>query len=44
MARGYLDLYADRLARCPYAPDLAAPDLASPFASGDNPGVFAQIA
>ena len=24
MARGYLDLYADRLARCPYAPDLAS--------------------
>ena len=23
MARGYLDLYADRLAQCPYAPDLA---------------------
>ncbi|HEY7851936.1 MAG TPA: glycosyltransferase family 4 protein [Caulobacteraceae bacterium] len=23
MARGYLDLYADRLARCPYAPELA---------------------
>jgi glycosyltransferase involved in cell wall biosynthesis len=31
MARSYLDLYADRLARCPYAPDLApaAPDLAA---------------
>jgi glycosyltransferase involved in cell wall biosynthesis len=25
MARRYLDLYADRLARCPYAPDLATP-------------------
>jgi glycosyltransferase involved in cell wall biosynthesis len=24
MARAYLDLYADRLARCPYAPDLVA--------------------
>ncbi|HXV01491.1 MAG TPA: glycosyltransferase family 4 protein [Caulobacteraceae bacterium] len=24
MARGYLDLYADRLARCPYAPELAS--------------------
>ena len=24
MARGYLDLYADRLARSPYAPDLAS--------------------
>ncbi len=23
MARGYLDLYADRLAQCPYAPELA---------------------
>ncbi|MGA0602661.1 glycosyltransferase family 4 protein [Caulobacter sp. KR2-114] len=28
MARGYLDLYADRLAQCPFAPDLAAdPDV-----------------
>lgn len=49
MARGYLDLYADRLARCPYAPDLAPPafgsaDLASPFTAGDNPEVLAQIA
>ncbi|HWA59823.1 MAG TPA: glycosyltransferase family 4 protein [Caulobacteraceae bacterium] len=25
MARAYLDLYADRLARCPFAPDLAVP-------------------
>jgi glycosyltransferase involved in cell wall biosynthesis len=24
MARGYLDLYADRLAQCPFAPDLTA--------------------
>ncbi|MFO1014683.1 MAG: glycosyltransferase family 4 protein [Caulobacteraceae bacterium] len=37
MARGYLDLYADRLARCPFAPELAPDDEAfeprAPFAS-----------
>ena len=26
MARGYLDLYADRLAQCPFAPELATED------------------
>jgi glycosyltransferase involved in cell wall biosynthesis len=46
MARGYLDLYADRLARQPYAADLAPPTsaLASGSPSGENPGVVAQIA
>ncbi len=39
MARGYLDLYADRLARCTYAPDLA-PD----YSAGDKPKMFAQLA
>ena len=39
MARGYLDLYADRLARCPYAPDLV-----TGASTGDKPEVFAQIA
>lgn len=37
MARGYLDLYADRLARCPFAPDLVPDedfeDARAPFAS-----------
>jgi glycosyltransferase involved in cell wall biosynthesis len=28
MARGYLDLYADRLAQCPFAPELAADETA----------------
>jgi len=48
MARGYLDLYADRLARYPYAPDLApstlSGDLASALPSSDTVDVFAQIA
>jgi glycosyltransferase involved in cell wall biosynthesis len=46
MARGYLDLYADRLARHPYAADLApaAPPLASLPSSGEKPGAIAQIA
>jgi hypothetical protein len=39
MARGYLDLYADRLARSPYAPELA-----SPRASADKQDTFANIA
>jgi glycosyltransferase involved in cell wall biosynthesis len=39
MARGYLDLYADRLARCPYAPELAFD--AEP---ADIPQAHAQIA
>ena len=46
MARGYLDLYADRLARQPYAPDLAPSGsaLASGGHSGEDTGVFANIA
>jgi glycosyltransferase involved in cell wall biosynthesis len=48
MARGYLDLYADRLARYPYAPDLAPSalggDLASALPASDTVDVFAQIA
>ncbi len=46
MARGYLDLYADRLARQPYGADLAssATPLASVSSSGEKPGVAAQSA
>ncbi len=46
MARGYLDLYADRLARQPYAPDLAtsASAIAPAGASGEKLGVAANIA
>jgi len=46
MARGYLDLYADRLARQPYAPDLAPPSstIASNGSSGEKPGVIAHSA
>ncbi|MEO8811561.1 MAG: glycosyltransferase family 4 protein [Caulobacteraceae bacterium] len=39
MARAYLDLYADRLARCPYAPELASGE-----DEAEKPDVFAQIA
>ncbi len=45
MARGYLDLYADRLARNPYGGDLAAPlPIASAIGSGQNSGVIAEMA
>ena len=46
MARGYLDLYADRLARHPYAADLAPPTsaIASTLSPGEKPGVIANIA
>ena len=39
MARGYLDLYADRLARLPYAPELA-----SNQPEADKAPAFAQSA
>ncbi|HZZ35628.1 MAG TPA: glycosyltransferase family 4 protein [Caulobacteraceae bacterium] len=39
MARAYLDLYADRLARCTFAPDLVLAD-----EEGENRQVLAQIA
>ncbi len=39
MARGYLDLYADRLAHCAYAPDLALER-----GKGEKPPVLANIA
>lgn len=39
MARAYLDLYADRLARCAYAPELASAEEPS-----DNPRTLARIA
>jgi glycosyltransferase involved in cell wall biosynthesis len=46
MARGYLDLYADRLARAPFAPapaaEAAAPDAAEPGA--ETPTALAGIA
>ncbi len=38
MARGYLDLYADRLAHCPFAPDLAIDG------GVDDPEAHAKIA
>ena len=49
MARGYLDLYADRLARCPYAPELATPGLVGPepslgYSTGDKAEVLAHTA
>ena len=47
MARGYLDLYADRLAKQPYAPELApnaAEELALKTTVDEEPRVFAQIA
>jgi glycosyltransferase involved in cell wall biosynthesis len=43
MARSYLDLYADRLAKAPYAADLV-PELAKQAAEDEKPRVFAQIA
>ncbi len=43
MARGYLDLYADRLARCPF-PVSAAPALVSTRPAGQNPALLAQTA
>ncbi|MHB8529582.1 MAG: glycosyltransferase family 4 protein [Caulobacteraceae bacterium] len=50
MARGYLDLYADRLARLPYAPELVsglestrAPELASGRVKGEKAHPLSQI-
>ncbi|MFI4933991.1 MAG: glycosyltransferase family 4 protein [Caulobacterales bacterium] len=43
MARAYLDLYADRLARAPIAPDLIT-ELDMEAEQGEKPPVFAQIA
>ncbi|HEY3800324.1 MAG TPA: glycosyltransferase family 4 protein [Caulobacteraceae bacterium] len=43
MARGYLDVYADRLAKAPYAPELA-PDDTAVSNRPSEPKSFAQIA
>jgi glycosyltransferase involved in cell wall biosynthesis len=43
MARAYLDLYADRLAKLPFAPELSD-ELASQIADGEKSQVFAQSA
>ena len=43
MARGYLDVYADRLAKAPYAPELARAE-ADMFEAATGPASLAQIA
>ena len=43
MARGYLDVYADRLARAPFAPELSD-EASEPADAAIGKGAFAQIA